>query len=505
MILGLVGVGCNSLGSTVKNEATSIQPIISPTQAITQVVMSTPAKSPTSIPTTLPSPTIAVSNALSEMVTVEFVSEPLSNLDSGAWHDFEPRIAVGDVTGDSQPEIFAALQGGDRTEEESVFWRHPVVLSWNGTTFKKLEVNWVGITPPASGLSTADRQGLPMAVEVMDIDQDGKDEVIVGTLPYRNASERGALYIFHWNGSDFVAEYSDYCMGSVYRLDKLGQGSKISIAISTMGRPVADWAEYEQIRPEVSKGLNEPSNGLYILRAVEPNLYQTQPLALDNDRLTSLIINTKILTETQFIRFEANRAAFRWNWATAESVGYGGQTINMGNILPKTEQLARYMAATDLNRDGIDEIIVLSGKNTYLGNVFIWQVFQRVAGNYQLIFESPETEPMVKGIISFTMGDVDNDNSDEIIDNTGAIYNWNNNRLCYQGNLAEAVGNDLFYGLESIRISDVYGDGKNRIIFTGRYAKNTEETCPDFCKPRLYVVSLNSALPIDVCLLQGRS
>ena len=509
-ILAIVCVGCRSSAVVVQDESTATAAPISPITTFTTVPTTRPTTTltltatrslqPTTTPTEIVTKTPVPTNQLAEIVTVEFVSQTLSNLDNGIWDDFGPHIAVGDVTGDSQPEIILALQGEDYTKTEGVFWRHPVIFSRHGLTFEKLAVSWLGIAPPAPKLSTADRQGLSISVAILDINQDGLNEVVVGTTPYRNGSEYGAVYIFQWTGTNFMAVYSDYCLGSVYRLDLLGDDQ---IALSTFDRPIGDQAAYEKVCPEIPKTTDKRNNGLYSLGLVEPNQYETQVLVLDRGWITTLAMNTRAPATSHFVRFDLHSTTPRGDWATAQLVGLDGPIVNKENILPQIKSFAEYMEAADLDGDEIDEIINLTSRDTQFGDVFTWQVFKMIAGSYQLLFESAESEPLKKGIDRFVTGDVDNDGLTEIIDNRGSVYKWNSNQLCYQGNLIEAIEQDLEYGLEGMYIGDVYGNGENKIIFTGRYSHDAPEakTCLNeyACTPQMYIVSLAATLPANTC------
>ena len=87
---------------------------------------------------------------------------------------------------------------------------------------------------------------------------------------------------------------------------------------------------------------------------------------------------------------------------------------------------------------------------------------------------------------SLALGDIDNDGRAEVIDSSGTIHKWIAGRLHAQMSLGETIGEDLHYGLESIYVGDIFGDGHNRVIFTGRCSSPGETRC---YYPRMYVVS----------------
>jgi hypothetical protein len=126
-----------------------------------------------------------------------------------------------------------------------------------------------------------------------------------------------------------------------------------------------------------------------------------------------------------------------------------------------------------------------------------WQVFQAVEGYFRLIDELPLVYPDPLRSI-FAVGDADNDGLIEIVSDSGGVYKWVNDRLCYQANLLEEIGQDVTYGLESVYIEDVYGSGQNKIVFTRRYSSEGEP-CLDCSAPWMYVVGMSSGLPVVEC------
>ena len=434
--------------------------------------------------------------SLVDHVWIEHFVDTLSDLDSGAYPTSGPEIAVGDVTDDGNPEILLALEGGERVDQEGIFWRHPVFLTWNGTEFSKVDAPWMGIPQPAPDLwRPFDRQGLPYAVVVADVDQDGVNEVIVGTNWYRNPLEYGGFFIFEWDGAGFETEYADYCIGPVTRLDVLGNGA--GVALSAWGKPTANEAEFDGVCPEVWQDLSAPRATLFLLTSEGPDQYHVRPVVSDQEELSSLVVNPQDPLSTQFVWFKSDGAWFWQDWATAASYNLDGQP-NQNIIPPQTEYLGKYSVAADLDGDGVDEIVTLAGQNTELGDLFVWQIFQMTDSEYRMVFESRGD---YVGTLYFVAGDIDNDGKEDIVDAKGRMYTWNGSQLCDQGNVIRAAGLKLQRGLESIFVGDVYGDGQNRLVFTGRpMEEKDDEGHLTYPMPGMYVIKVELPESGGICL-----
>ena len=228
--------------------------------------------------------------------SVEFVSKSLDQtLGFDPWGLKKPCIAVGDITGDGQPEVVLARGGWVPSKREGdpedFFYSHPVTFSWDGKSFERLEADWVGITS-YSEISPIHRlQGMPRVLTITDIDNDGMNEVIVGTMPYRDASQRGAVYVFQWDGTRFVAEFSDYCIGNVQRLDVVDLGGENLVVISAAMHPTLEFGGQidKNVCPQLREEPEGSDTGLYTLRSIHTNEYEIQPLILDHSSLTAFI------------------------------------------------------------------------------------------------------------------------------------------------------------------------------------------------------------------------
>jgi|GEM_PF-3020567 len=440
-------------------------------------------------------------SALPLKFTVEFVSEPLEQTTAfEPWGANKPRIAVGDITGDEQPEVALARGGwvpsSRGNDPEDLFYGHPVIFSWNGETFKQLEADWVGISSYSELRLVYQAQGLTKVLMITDVDHDGMNEIVIGSAPYRTAFQvRGAVYVFQWDGTRFVAEFSDYCMGAVERLDLMTPREDGAIAVSTTMRPVWDLGRDAGMCPEVTKGPDEPNTGLYALRAIGANDYETWPLTLDSDSFTALVAIPERLPGTQFVRLSLGKSTML-DWTTSRVIRYDGQ-VRASDLQIGIERPIMQMEAADLDGDGIDEIIVLAAAKSWdggglvEGDEVIWQVFQAIQDRYHLVYEEPAAFSSNLGYIFrfFAVGDVDNDGRTEVISSAGELYKWTNNQLVPQTNLIAAIGEDFYHGLESIYIGDVYGDGQNKVVFTARYFDSVEHR--PALSPRMYVVRIN--------------
>lgn len=431
--------------------------------------------------------------SLPQALSVEFVSGPLRLPVS--YYRFGPKIATGDLTGDGQPEMLLAMEGEKLTETtpENAFWRHPFVLSWDGETLGVLEAQWLGIPSYPQGVETYWKQGLPGAILVSDIDKDGINEVVVGTAPYRSADQRGALHVFQWDGHRFTSEFSDYCLGYVYRLDLVSPGNNQVVAVSTGRRPVTEIDAEDGVCPELPKGPGKPTSGLYILSAPRANEYQTELLVAD-DATTSLVVRSNNSPGISFVRLRGAPPGFVLDWSSAQVIQFGGQVSEVDLTL-EVKPYVVHMEATDLDGDRTEEIVVLSATDAK-GEHLFWQVFHFSQDRYALVYERPVVHSSSLRD-SFVLGDADNDGRIEVLDDAGDIYSWIGNQLCYEGNLLEAMGEDVGYGLEWPSIEDIYKDGTMRIIFIRRYDE-LKKPCFD-CIPWLYIVAMNSDMSDFEC------
>jgi hypothetical protein len=331
---------------------------------------------------------------------------------------------------------------------------------------------------------------------ITDVDHDEVNEVIVGTKPYRDPIQVGAVYVFHWDGARFVTEYSDYCMGGVQRLDVANLRGEDLMVVSTFRRPLVFGSEVNtDMCPR--KDIEESYTGLYLLRASGPNEYESHPLIIDDNRRTSLIIPSRSFSETLFARTSSIRTSGTTivDWTTTKFMASDGcmleEPLKVGAVL------ALQMEMADLDGDGNHEVVVLAAKNySEPGAIgvdnLVWQVYQGTRDEYLLVYEGPTTYTHL--FYFFEAGDIDGDGAAEIVESSGEIYEWTGERLSSQANLLDAVGKNLCYGLESIYIGDLFGDGQNRIVFTGRYA-DEGEICSDTRPPRMYVVHPDYATP----------
>jgi hypothetical protein len=362
------------------------------------------------------------------------------------------------------------------SDPEDFFYGRPVTFSWNGESFEQLDPDWVGITSYSAASPVYRVQGIPRVSIVADLDHDGMNEVVVGTMPYRDANQRGALYVFQWDGTRFVAEFSDYCMGGVQRLDLVNLEGEDLVVVSAVMRPVLkfDGQVDASICPQLRKTPGEADTGLYLLRAISSNEYETWPLTLDDNRLTPLTIAPTSSSDVLFARTSPLTASVpvMIDWSTVQLVEPDGQVREEALGIENTPFLQMEMA--DLDGDGNNEIVALTAKGySGIGSVnrddLVWQVYQSTQGKYVLVYEGlPHYSHLY---YFFAAGDIDGDGAAEIIESSGEVYEWVDDRLSSRANLVEDTGKDLYYGLESIYIGDLFGDGQSRIVFTGRYAE----------------------------------
>ena len=437
-------------------------------------------------------------------LSVEFVSEPPVEIFYRYITEGMPGIAVGDLTGDQYPEISVAAgawvpgEEGRSGKPEDYFYSHPIVFSWNGETFEPLEAAWTGISSYVPQVPIHDAQNIPIALLVADVDRDHMNELLVGTGGRPASPNKGALYIFQWDGTGFIAEYSDYCMGIVHRLDLIGDAD--SVAISTWGRPTGAGFYDHDMCPDVLKDPNEPREGLYVLRATEENHYETHSLAVD-DSSTVLVANSDHFSDTQFVRGQFFDSSDVVDWETTQVLNYEGE-ITTDTLLLEIENLIGKMATADLEGDATPEIIVLAAKEwredirLSAEDKAVWLVFQQSSQGYQLIYEGEgdfSPDPSQGSLRKrFVAGDVDDDGADEILAGNGVLYKWVDGRLVPQMDLMEAMGIEFCHGLESMYVGDVHNDGKNRIVFVARDPKDTKY-CSNDSPFRVYVVSVSSA------------
>ncbi len=434
--------------------------------------------------------------------SVEFVSEPLDQtLGFDPWGLKKPCIAVGDITGDGLPEVVLARGGwipsAREGKPEDLFYGHPVTFSWNGKSFERLEADWIGITSYSETSPVYRVQGTPRVLMIADIDDDGMNEVIVGTMPYRDASQRGAVYVFQWDGAHFVTEFSDYCMGGVQRLDSIDLGNENLVLISTVMRPVLGFGGQvdANICPQLRKEPEEPDTGLYVLRTISPNEYESQPLSLDHSSLTAFVTTSNHPSGNQLVRTSEwpSSVPVMLDWASVHTIRYDGQ-VYTDDIQIEIDVPVLQMEPADLDGDNSDEIVVLAakgwdGSGLVSEDELIWQVFQITEDHYDLVYEKSavfSSNLVHSPFYFFTIGDIDNDGRAEVIDSSGAVHRWIADRLHPQMNLIETVEESFHYGLENVYIGDIYGDGRNRVIFTGRCFSPGEMQCN---YPRMYVVS----------------
>ena len=427
--------------------------------------------------------------------------DALSDFDSGAPPKIGPAIAAGDITGDGQIEILFNLQAGDGEEahEDGVFWRHPVTLTWNGTAFEELDAAWTGIPSPSPTLTRVDRQGLPRSLVIADLDRDGVKEIAIGTGSYRNPNEYGAIYVFEWNGTGFEAEYANFCIGSVIRMDVLGNGG---VTLSALGYESTGFVLDDGVCPELMQNPDTLFGQLFLLLSDGPDEYHVRPVVSGQDEDSSFAVNPQDPLITQFIWFKYDKGRFWQDWRTATSYKLDGHRVD--NIIPpQTEYLGSSSIAADLDGDGVDEIVSKvgdypDGSTRGYGFAWGWQVFGMTDGEYRVVSEVNDYQ---LGAVSFVAGDIGNDGKEDIVDGKGRVYTWNGSRLCYRGNVIEAAGLELQYGFQSIFVGDVYGDRQNRLVGLARPGKEQgREDTPEYRPLGMYVVRVDLAESEGVCL-----
>lgn len=432
---------------------------------------------------------------------VEFVSAP----QIGFWgfHSGDlsgSQIAIGDLTGDNYPEIVLSvvdvIQIDSAEYPEDFFYNHPLVFSWNGETFESLKAEWVGITSYISQVLVSDAQAIPSVLLISDIDADGVNELLVGTASYGSENDKGALYIFQWDGERFVAEYSEYCMGGIAALDYVS--AENLVVVSSSHRPTEEQSYDRYICPDVAVGEDEPVAGLYALRGTEINGYITQTLALDNN--SSLItIPSEYLTATQFIRGHFDLSRMQVDWKMTQVWHYAGEMISDTLNLP-IEDYSFHVDAADLDGDTVMELVVLAIQEFPSDDIFAdvyeydltWLVFKGRGVDYHLVHKHDMqflSEPGQLFDASFAVGDVDNDGTDEILGNNGALYKWRNEHLALQMNVMTELGGEFCGDIESAYIGKVHADGQNRIILTARVPQE-DGLCSDTVFPQMYVVKV---------------
>ena len=119
-------------------------------------------------------------------------------------------------------------------------------------------------------------------------------------------------------------------------------------------------------------------------------------------------------------------------------------------------------------------------------------------GKYRVVSEVNDYQ---LGAVFFVAGDIDNDGQEDIVDGKGRVYSWNGSRLCYQGDVMEAVGLELQYGFESIFVGDVYGNGQNRLVVLARPVEERDNGgMPEYRPLGMYVIDVELPLLDEACL-----
>jgi len=436
-----------------------------------------------------------------KLLSVEFVSEPQEiwriNASGGR---YTPQIAVGDLTGDGYPEISLAMGAwvppNTAAESEGYFYSHPIVFSWNGKNFEQLKAEWLGIQSYAPQISVYRAQGTPVTLIIADIDQDNTSELIVGTISRGAGDFKGAIYIFHWDGQRFQAEYSDYCLGAINRIDTIN--NEKSVIVSASSRPIGYGAYDRNICPENPKGPDEFTTGLYVLYATQEDEYATRSLELDSNLSTILTINMDDSNATQFIRGSYTSNTNMIDWKNTKVLSYT-EEIWPGTLMLEIENPIMQMTTAVVDGNGTLEIVTLTAgqaqDTTIPASTLTLLVFQKKQNVYQLIhsadvdFSTPSTTYMLK---YFAVGDADNDGKDEILASNGELYDWGDGDMVSNINVMKAKNKDFCLGLESIYIGKVYNNEQNRIIFTARDSTKGDTFCPDASSPQMYIVNLGA-------------
>jgi hypothetical protein len=439
---------------------------------------------------------------------LEFVSDPLDQtLAFEPWGLDGPSLIVGDVTGDGRPEVLLARSGWVpatcHDEPRGVFYSHPVILSWDGKHFEQMNADWVGITSYSDTTSVCRIQAIPRALAVVDINADGLNEVIVGTMPYRDASQQGALYVFRWDGNRFVAALSEYCMGGVHRLDPVNlDGSEVVMASTIVHLGFGFDREADRC-PQLLRTVEKSDTGLHILRMSGPDEYESQMLLVDHSSLTALFTGEVSPQSVGFIRttMVTSSVPAMLDWSAAQIVSLEGRLGSHDIGIPMDDVPVIQIELADLDGDGADEIVVLAAK-TYDGSglvnrdEMIWRIYRMTGHGYKLQYEEPalfSSDDAIRPYYFFAVGDLGHDGRDEIVDSAGTIYSWTAGYLKPEQNVIGFVGSGFYYGLEDIYIGDDFIDGQSRIIFTGRCSDQENARCGF---PRIFIVkAVQSSAP----------
>lgn len=379
-----------------------------------------------------------------------------------------PLMAIGDVTGDTMVELFVTHPVANRWEDEEevyegIYNRHPAVftlkrndwdLAWN---LEHIEAAWHGV----SGAENYYSELWPSSVVIVDVDGDGVREVVVGTSRHRAQPALGALYVFQWNGETFQAEYTDYCMGGVYRIDLLGPNEQghprlllsTTDRISQWWRRPGGWDLPDEFCPHVPKDPEAPTQGLYTFEWNGSSFQSTE--ILSDNMHTLLVGQTPAFSGTQVFRFPISSGC------PGPCVSRDGYVLTIPDLrripveeIVDLEEPIHQLELADLDGDRRPELVSLFYKARQRGAPYYKETNGLAGyewdGNHFAPVWQAEADPLRRTVDGIVVGDLDEDGWDEIVNVYGVIYRWRGDGLIvdpglYEGIHRVAAMGDRFY------------------------------------------------------------